>query len=48
MILTEQPVDVQLALSLYRQMLLIRKFEESALDLFSKGLITGSTHPCIG
>ena len=44
----EIPVDTQLALSLYRQMLVIRKFEESAVELFSKGLITGSTHPCIG
>lgn len=29
-------------------MLLIRRFEESAIELFAKGLITGSTHPCIG
>src|SRR5215470_6147296 len=40
--------EKQLALSLYRQMLVIRKFEESAVELFAKGLITGSTHPCIG
>jgi len=40
--------NTELALSLYRQMLVIRKFEESAVELFSKGLITGSTHPCIG
>ncbi len=40
--------DTEVAVSLYRQMLIIRKFEEAALDLFSKGLITGSTHPCIG
>jgi TPP-dependent pyruvate/acetoin dehydrogenase alpha subunit len=45
---TAASLDTQLALSLYRQMLLIRKFEEAAIDLFSKGLITGSTHPCIG
>ncbi|MBV9306210.1 MAG: thiamine pyrophosphate-dependent dehydrogenase E1 component subunit alpha [Acidobacteriaceae bacterium] len=48
MILTEQSVGAQLSLSLYQRMLVIRRFEESALDLFSKGLITGSTHPCIG
>src|ERR671925_87505 len=36
------------ALSLYRTMLLIRRFEERALELFAEGLITGSTHPCIG
>ena len=41
-------VDVQLALSLYQQMVLIRRFEESAIELFAKGMITGSTHPCIG
>jgi acetoin:2,6-dichlorophenolindophenol oxidoreductase subunit alpha len=41
-------VDLELAHTLYRQMLVIRKFEENALELFSKGLITGSTHPCIG
>ena len=40
--------ETELSLALYRQMLVIRKFEESAVDLFSKGLITGSTHPCIG
>jgi TPP-dependent pyruvate/acetoin dehydrogenase alpha subunit len=32
---------------LYRQMVLIRKFEECAIELFSQGMITGSTHPCI-
>jgi len=35
-------------LALYRQMLTIRFFEEKAIDLFSQGLIPGSTHPCIG
>lgn len=39
---------LQQKLDLYRQMVLIRAFEESAIDLFSKGFITGSTHPCIG
>lgn len=34
-------------LALYRQMALIRAFEEAAVQLFSEGLITGSTHPCI-
>jgi pyruvate dehydrogenase E1 component alpha subunit len=29
-------------------MMTIRLFEESAIELFAKGLITGSTHPCIG
>ncbi len=36
------------ALQMLRQMVIIRKFEEAAVDLFSRGLITGSTHPCIG
>jgi pyruvate dehydrogenase E1 component alpha subunit len=31
----------------YHQMLLIRAFEEAAVQLFGEGLITGSTHPCI-
>jgi acetoin:2,6-dichlorophenolindophenol oxidoreductase subunit alpha len=31
----------------YRQMVLIRAFEEAAVRLFAEGLITGSTHPCI-
>jgi pyruvate dehydrogenase E1 component alpha subunit len=35
-------------LASYRQMATIRRFEESAIELFAKGLITGSTHPCIG
>jgi pyruvate dehydrogenase E1 component alpha subunit len=33
--------------NLYRKMVLIRTFEERAVELFGKGLITGSTHPCI-
>src|SRR5260370_4053106 len=41
-------IDVQTHLTLYEQMLVIRKFEEAAVELFAKGLITGSTHPCIG
>jgi pyruvate dehydrogenase E1 component alpha subunit len=43
---TECKVDS--LLDLYKQMVMIRAFEESAIELFSKGLITGSTHPCIG
>lgn len=35
------------ALTWYRQMALIRAFEEAAVALFAEGLITGSTHPCI-
>lgn len=32
----------------YRQMLIIRKFEETIRDLFQQGKIRGSFHPCIG
>lgn len=35
-------------LEYFRQMTTIRLFEERAIELFAKGLITGSTHPCIG
>ncbi len=38
----------ELLLELYRQMLIIRLFEEKAIELFARGLISGSTHPCIG
>jgi TPP-dependent pyruvate/acetoin dehydrogenase alpha subunit len=40
--------SVQKMLAWYRQMVTIRFFEEKAVELFAKGLITGSTHPCIG
>lgn len=32
----------------YRQMYLIRRFEETLLDMFSAGLLVGTTHTCIG
>lgn len=35
-------------LALYRDMVLVRAFEEEVIDAFAKGLIPGSTHPCIG
>lgn len=34
--------------SLYRAMARVRAFEDEVVDAFSKGLIPGSTHPCIG
>ena len=34
-------------LGFYRQMVTIRYFEEDVVKLFGKGLISGSTHPCI-
>ena len=45
---TLERLDLARALEMHRQMLVIRKFEEAAIDLFAQGLITGSTHPCIG
>jgi pyruvate dehydrogenase E1 component alpha subunit len=35
-------------LALYRQMMRVRAFEDEVVDAFGKGLIPGSTHPCIG
>src|SRR5688572_12269328 len=35
------------SLALYNRMVMIRIFEERAVELFAQGLITGSTHLCI-
>ena len=35
-------------LEFYRQMFLIRQFEETALDLFKRGFLNGTVHTCIG
>ena len=32
----------------YRQMLVIRKFEETIRSLYQQGKIRGSFHPCVG
>lgn len=40
--------SVKNLLALFRQMMTIRFFEEQAIALFAKGLITGSSHPCLG
>src|ERR1043166_3714447 len=37
-----------IAWDLYQQMYLIRRTEESLLSLFSKGLLYGTVHTCIG
>jgi pyruvate dehydrogenase E1 component alpha subunit len=42
---TEQ--SLQELQSLYNRMVMIRAFEERAVELFAQGLITGSTHLCI-
>jgi TPP-dependent pyruvate/acetoin dehydrogenase alpha subunit len=39
--------DLAALLRWYEQMLTIRAFEENAIKLFAKGLISGSTHPAI-
>jgi TPP-dependent pyruvate/acetoin dehydrogenase alpha subunit len=41
-------LDDDALLGLYRQMVRVRTFEEEVIDAFNKGLIPGSTHPCIG
>jgi TPP-dependent pyruvate/acetoin dehydrogenase alpha subunit len=33
---------------LYRRMLFIRRFEETVLELFERGLLNGTTHACVG
>lgn len=40
--------DQELRERLFRQMVLIRRFEETVSDLFSKGLLFGTTHCYIG
>ncbi len=40
--------DVELELGLYRQMLVIRRFEELVQSLFLRGEIYGTTHLCSG
>jgi len=35
-------------LDLFQKMLLIRRFEERVLELFSEGVLSGTTHTCIG
>lgn len=42
---TDQAIDQSLLY--YQRMVMIRTFEQRALELFGQGLITGSTHLCI-
>jgi TPP-dependent pyruvate/acetoin dehydrogenase alpha subunit len=42
------PLSKQRLLDAYRQMHVIRKFEEAIRDLYMKGKIRGSFHPCVG
>jgi len=41
-------MDKELLLEMYRKMLTIRRFEESVVALFAKGLIPGFVHMYIG
>src|SRR3954454_24817185 len=43
----EDDLSHEVLLRWYQQMHTIRAVEESAIELFSKGLITGATHPSI-
>jgi acetoin:2,6-dichlorophenolindophenol oxidoreductase subunit alpha len=45
---TVAPSATGVYLGLYRQMLLVRKFEEKVHYLFARGEVYGSTHLCIG
>ncbi|MBF0358379.1 MAG: pyruvate dehydrogenase [Magnetococcales bacterium] len=44
-ILTSSSSD---GVSLFKRMALVRSFEERLLDMFSQGLLMGTTHTCIG
>jgi pyruvate dehydrogenase E1 component alpha subunit len=44
---TPTAIAAETLLDLYERMITIRVFEERVVELFAKGLITGSTHPCI-
>ena len=46
--LARSGADDDSLLALYREMVRVRAFEEEVIDAFGKGLIPGSTHPCIG
>jgi len=41
-------VDEKLLLKMYEQMLIIRNFEEKAIELFEHNVLRGNIHPCIG
>lgn len=41
-------IDDDALMSLYRSMVEVRAFEEEVVEVFRRGLVPGSTHPCIG
>lgn len=40
--------DRELALTMFTRMATIRRFEETAMDLFKRGMVKGAVHPYIG
>ena len=44
----DRTADATLLAGLYRRMYAIRRFEETLLEMFSQGLLSGTTHTCIG
>src|SRR5688572_32036358 len=42
------PLTTERMQDAYRQMLVIRKFEEAIRSLYQQGKIRGSFHPCVG
>ncbi len=42
------PLTKEQLVDAYREMMVIRKFEETIRDLYQKGQIRGSFHPCVG
>jgi pyruvate dehydrogenase E1 component alpha subunit len=42
------PLNPEQLQDAYRQMLVIRKFEEAIRNLYQAGKIRGSFHPCVG
>jgi TPP-dependent pyruvate/acetoin dehydrogenase alpha subunit len=41
-------IDRELALIMFTRMVTIRQFEETAIDLFKRGMVKGAVHPYIG
>ena len=43
-----KPSSVEMKKKMLRALLLIRRFEEKAVDIYKAGEFTGYLHPCIG
>jgi len=41
-------IDRELALGMFTRMVTIRRFEETAIDLFKRGMVKGAVHPYVG